>query len=102
MLNLPPAPEDRAQNDDMLRTRLPGTLKARVESAAAVLGVEVSAFVRRSIAREAEEVLAAQTRYDMTPADVAAFAAALDAPPPPTPAALRAARRYRERVVHAD
>lgn len=102
MLNLPPAPEDRAQNDDMLRTRLPGALKARVESAAAVLGVEVSAFVRRSIAREAEDVLAAQTRYDMSPVDVAVFAAALDAPPSPTPAALRAARRYRERVVHAD
>jgi len=102
MLNLKPAPKDRASNDDLLRTRLPQALKARVESAAAVLGVELSAFVRRTIAREAEKVLAAQTRYDMSPADVAAFAAALDTPPRPTPAALRAARRYRDRVVHAD
>lgn len=102
MLNLHPAPEDRAPNDEVLRTRLPRSLKTRVETAAAVLGVEVSAFVRRTMAREAEEVLATQTRYDMTPQDVAAFAAALDTPPEPTPAALRAARRYRERVVHAD
>jgi uncharacterized protein (DUF1778 family) len=102
MLNLNPTPEDRASNDGVLRTRLPRALKARVESAAAVLGIELSAFVRRTIAREAEDVLAAQAHYDMSPADVAAFAAALDTPPKPTPAALRAARRYRERVNHAD
>ncbi len=102
MLNLKPAPENRAPNDDILRTRLPGALKEQVDAAATVLGVDTSAFVRRVIAREAEEVLAAQTRFEMTPADAEALAAALDAPPEPTPAALRAAERYRARVVHAD
>ncbi|MGB8601021.1 MAG: DUF1778 domain-containing protein [Rhizomicrobium sp.] len=102
MQNLFPIPKDPVQNDDTLRIRLPAALKTRVASAAAVLGLKVSAFVRLSIAQEVEEVLATQTRYDMSPADVAAFTAALDAPPPPTPAALRAARRYGERVVHAD
>ena len=102
MLNLPATPDDCAPNDDLLRTRLPRGLKERVESAAMVLGIDASAFVRRTIAREADEVLAAQTRYDMQPADIAAFAAALDTPPQPTAAALRAAARYRARVVHAD
>lgn len=102
MLNLKPTSEERAPNDDLLRTRISRSLKARVESAATVLGIDTSAFVRRTIAREAEEVLAAQTRYDMTPLDIDAFNAALDAPPVPTPAALRASARYRARVVHAD
>jgi uncharacterized protein (DUF1778 family) len=102
MQNPHATPEDRAPNDDLLRTRLPRRLKARIESAATVLGLDVSAFVRRTIARETEAVLAAQTGYAMAPADVAAFAAALDTPPTPTPAALQAAARYRARVVHAD
>ncbi|WP_321337954.1 DUF1778 domain-containing protein [Breoghania sp.] len=102
MQNLKPAPEERAPNDDLLRTRLPATLKARIEAAASVLGLDVSTFVRQTIARESDDVLKAQTHHEMTPADVEAFAAALDTPPEPTPAALRAASRYRARVVHAD
>lgn len=102
MQNLKPAPEERMPNDDLLRTRLPGALKLRVEAAAAVMGLDVSTFVRRTIARESEDILKAQTHYDMTPLDVEAFAAALDTPPQPTPAALRAANRYRARVVHAE
>lgn len=102
MLNPKPAREDRAPNDDILRTRLPVALKAQVDSAAMYLGIDTSTFVRRTIACEVEEVLAAQTSFDMTPVDVEAFSAALDTPPAPTPAALRAAARYRTRVVHAD
>lgn len=102
MLNLKPAPEERAPNDDLIRTRVPSVLKERVESAASFLGIDTSAFVRRTIARETEEVLSAQTQYHMTTEDVEAFSAALDTPPEPTPAALRAASRYRTRVVHAD
>jgi uncharacterized protein (DUF1778 family) len=102
MQPLPPAPIDRAPNDDLLRTRLSHALKARAESAATVLGIDTSEFVRRTLAREADAVLSAQTSHTMTQADVAAFAAALDTPPAPTPAALRAAARYRDRVVHAD
>ncbi|MEI2387623.1 DUF1778 domain-containing protein [Breoghania sp. JC706] len=102
MQNLKQAREERAPNDDLLRTRLPGALKARIEAAASVLGLDVSTFVRRTLARESEDVLKAQTRHDMTPADIEAFTAALDTPPEPTPAAARAASRYRTRVVYAD
>jgi uncharacterized protein (DUF1778 family) len=89
-------------NDDLMRTRLPRELKARVETAAALIGLDASAFVRRTIAQAAEDVLAAQTSYRMTPEDLAAVAAVLDTPPAPTAAAQRAAERYEARVVHAD
>ena len=102
MLNLKPAPDERAPNDDILRTRVPRIVKQRIESAAAFLGLDSSTFIRRTIAREADEVLSAQSSYRMTPTDVTDLAAALDTPPSPTPAALRAAARYRDRVVHAD
>lgn len=102
MLNLKPAPDDHAPNDDVLRMRVPRSVKLRVEAAATFLGLDASTFVRRTIAREADEVLSAQSSYLMTPIDVVALAAALDTPPAPTPAAIRAAARYRDRVVHAD
>ena len=89
-------------NDDLIRTRLPSELKTRVETAAALIGLDASAFVRRTIAQAADDVLAAQTGHLMTPEDLDAVAAALDTPPAPTPAARRAAARYEVRVVHAD
>ena len=88
-------------NDDLIRTRLPRHLKARVEQAAALIGMDASAFVRRTIASAADDVLAAHTSHRMTDADLTAFATALDRPPAPTDAALRTARRYDARVVHA-
>lgn len=102
MLSLPRDPNDPSPHEDVLRLRLSRNRKHRVEAAATALGLDTSTFVRQTIAREADAVLAAQTGYRMTQADLDAFAAAMDTPPAPTPAALRAAARYRARVVHAD
>ena len=43
-----------------------------------------------------------QFHHVLTPEDADLFAAALSAPPAPTPRALEAARNFRARVVHAD
>ena len=51
---------------------------------------------------EALRVLEAQSRHVLTEEDARQFAAALDAPPAPTPRALAAARDYRARVLRAD
>ena len=66
------------------------------------LAVDKSAFLRAAIEREAVRVLEAQSRHVLSQKDAEQFAAALDAPPTPTPRALDAARNYRRRVVHAD
>ena len=76
-----------------------GELIAR---AATALAVDKSVFLRAAIAREATRVLEAGSRHILTPEDAAQFAAALDAPPEPTPRARAAAKAYRRRVIHAD
>ena len=73
-----------------------------IERAAIALGVDKSVFLRAAIEREATRVLDLQSRHTLTPEDARMFAAALDAPPAPTPRALEAARHYSARVVHAD
>lgn len=73
-----------------------------IEKASACLGVDKSVFLRAIIKREVTRVLEAQTRHVMTPQDAELFAAALDTPPQATDRALRAAKAYRKRVVHAD
>lgn len=77
-------------------------LASLIERAARALAVDKSAFLRAAIEREAMRVLELQSRHVLTPEDAELFAAALDAPPAPTPRALAAARDYRARVVHAD
>ena len=47
--------------------------------------------------QEAQRAQKAQSRHVLTPEDAELFAAALDAPPTPTPRALEAARNYRAR-----
>ena len=73
-----------------------------IERAALALAVDKSTFLRAAIEREARRVLDLQSRHTLTPEDARMFAAALDAPPAPTPRALEAARNYGARVVHAD
>ncbi len=77
-------------------------LASLIERAARALAVDKSAFLRAAIEREATRVLELRARHVLTPEDAELFAAALDAPPAPTPRALAAARDYRARVVHAD
>ncbi len=77
-------------------------LASLIERAARALAVDKSAFLRAAIEREARRVLELRARHVLTPEDAELFAAALDAPPAPTPRALAAARDYRARVVHAD
>lgn len=73
-----------------------------IERAAQSLAVGKSVFLRAAIEREALRVLRAQSLHRLTADDAVQFAAAFDAPPPPTPRGLAAAKAYRDRVVHAD
>jgi len=77
-------------------------LASLIEHAAHALAVDKSTFLRAAIEREATRVLDLRSRHTLTPEDAEIFAAALDAPPAPTPRALEAARNYGARVVHAD
>lgn len=73
-----------------------------IEQAAASLAVDKSVFLRAAIAREARRVLETRSRHVLSPEDAALFAAALDAPPAPTPRAVMAKKAYKARIIHAD
>jgi len=102
MLNLDTVSSNSTKQTKTTQVRHDERLAALIERAALSLGVDKSVFLRATIEREAKRVLEAQSRHVLTPEDAELFAAALDAPPTPTPRALEAARNYRARVVHAD
>ena len=102
MLNLDAASSTRTRRTRTTQVRHDDRLASLIERAALALAVDKSAFLRAAIEREATRVLDMQSRHTLTPEDAEIFAAALDAPPAPTPRALEAARNYRARVVHAD
>ena len=102
MLNFNAASSIPARQTKTTQVRHDDRLTSLIERAALALAVDKSAFLRAAIEREATRVLDMQSRHTLTPEDAKIFAAALDAPPAPTPRALEAARHYSARVVHAD
>ena len=102
MLNFDAASSTPARQTKTTQIRHDDRLASLIERAALALAVDKSAFLRAAIEREATRVLDLQARHTLTLEDAKIFAAALDAPPAPTPRALEAARNYGARVVHAD
>ena len=92
-----PAPRNRTT-----QVRHDDQLAQDIEKASMCLGVDKSVFLRAAIKGEVSRVLTAQTLHVMTTADAELFAAAMDTPLKTTERALRAAKAYRKRVVHAD
>ena len=102
MLNFDAGSRTSAKRTRTTQVRHDDRLADLIERAALALAVDKSAFLRTVIEREAVRVLDLQHRHVLTPKDAEMFAAALDAPPVPTPRALEAARNYRLRVVHVE
>jgi uncharacterized protein (DUF1778 family) len=63
-----------------LDLRLSGTDKARIERAAALRGVAVSAFVRDAVLREADATMSAELGVTLSAKESRRFLAALDQP----------------------
>ena len=97
-----PFPDDNATPRESKTARLEyrttPAAKAAIQQAAALLGVDESAFVTATMLERARATIAAHERTVLSEADRAAFFAALDAPAAPTPA-LREAIALRRRVV---
>ena len=83
------------QNKDRFSFRLEPDKKGKIERAAAVRGLTLTDFAITTLLREAEEVLRDEHVLVLSDADRDAFLDALDNPPAPTAAALRAAAEYK-------
>ena len=78
-----------------LDLRLNPADKARINRAADVRGVPVSAFVRDAVLRAADEVMANENPVTLSPAETKRLLAALDEPFKPTPRLRRAMQQGR-------
>lgn len=89
--------EGRSKERMNFRTKAP--IKAAIQRAAALSGVDDSTFTMSAALREAERVIEAHEHTRLESVDHAAFFAALEAPSEPGKALLAAAERYKARVT---
>ena len=75
-------------------------IKATIQRAAALAGLDDSAFTMQAAYQAARAVISAHERTELQGIDHAAFFTALDQPAPATPA-LKAAFQRHQRTVHS-
>ncbi|CUH64883.1 hypothetical protein TL5118_01053 [Thalassovita autumnalis] len=95
-------PQIDEANDLTTQIRHGSTMKDKIETAAAVLGVNKSVFLRWAVNRQCAQIIKEQQSHKLTAEDAAAFSAALDAPIVVSERAAKSARSFAVRVVHAD
>jgi uncharacterized protein (DUF1778 family) len=76
-------------------------IKAAIQTAAALSGVEDTMFVMTTAYQAALDTIAAHERTTLAPADNAAFFTAMDAPVAPTDRLQRAHARHKATVTSA-
>jgi uncharacterized protein (DUF1778 family) len=84
------------EKDERISLRINARVKATIQEGAALAGVDQTAFIVAAAQKAAIERIEAHQRTELTALDAAAFFAALDNPPAPTPRALAAFERYRK------
>jgi uncharacterized protein (DUF1778 family) len=86
-------------NTERMHFRTKAPIKAKIQRAAALSGVDDSTFTMSAALREAERIIEAHEYTRLQAVDHAAFFAALDAPAEPGKALVSAAERYKARVA---
>ena len=92
-------PEIDEPNDARMGFRTKLRIKTAIQRAAALSGVDDTAFTINAAYQSAMATIAAHERTLLLPADHAAFFAALDNPPEPTETLKAAFKRHSETVV---
>ncbi len=87
------------KQDHRTDLRLPLDVKSRIKRAADLVGESISAFVRRTAAREAEKVIAEHEHLVLSNRDRDLFCALLDKPPEPTEALKAAMKRHSKKYA---
>lgn len=85
-----------------INTRFPAGLAEKIEYAAAVRGMAVSAFIHEAVAARADQVIEAESRWLLTRDEAANLAAMIADPPKPNKRMLDAAKLAARHVVIRD
>lgn len=87
---------EEQKQEARIEVRCSPTDKGMIEEAAAVLGVNLSAFIKSHLVRAAREVLRLSQITPLSERDGKLFFELIEADFSPTPALLEGARRYKE------
>ncbi len=80
-------------------TRFPESLVEKMEQAAALRGVPISAFIQEAVAERAEKVLQEEMRWQLSHGEASVIGALIARPPKPNKAMLEAAKRAARDVI---
>ncbi len=94
----PKKTDSGARNTARFNVRTRPHVKALIQHAAALSGVDDTAFIMNEAYAAAVQTINRHERIVLTGADAAAVLAAIENPPPPTQALIDAMRDYRENV----
>lgn len=87
------------RSSERMNFRTKPRVKAAIQRAAALSGVDDSVFTMSAAYKAAQDVIRAHETTLLSPADHAAFFDALDNPPPPTDRLREAFERHKARVT---
>ena len=87
------------RSSERMNFRTKPRVKAAIQQAAALSGVDDSVFTMSAAYKAAQDVIRAHETTVLSPADHAAFFDALDNPPPPTGRLREAFERHKARVT---
>lgn len=90
------------KSDARLNIRTKASVKAAIEKAAELSGMDLSTFTTNAALLRAQDVIAAHERTVLAPVDHAAFFDALERPAAPTEKLLAAARLHKEMVADSE
>lgn len=79
--------------------RFPERLVEKIEYAAALRGLTVSAFVQEAVSDRADHVIDAESRWELTRAESATIRGLIENPPEAAPALIEAAKRASQDVI---
>ena len=90
------------KSDARLNIRTKASIKAAIEKAAELSGMDLSTFTTNAAFLRAQDVIAAHERTLLAPVDHAAFFDALERPAAPKEKLLAAAKLHKEFVADGD
>ncbi len=90
------------KSDARLNIRMKASIKAAIEKAAELSGMDLSTFTTNAALLRAQDIIAAHERTVLAPVDHAAFFDALDRPVAPTEELLAAAKLHKEMVADSE
>lgn len=90
----------KEKSDDRIYARVNSKVKQRIQYAADLKGLDLTAYVISTLIADADKTVQENEIMELSQRDREAFARAIINPPAPGEHLLAAARRYKERMAH--